>query len=446
MADIKWIKLKTAMFNDDKIKVIQAMPEGDSLIVIWIRMLILAGVNDGDGHLMISENLPYTEDMLSTVFGKPLSVIRLAIKTFEMFGMIDSDNEGIYVRDFFRETDEDEGRSVREYYRLKKAESREKAKRGRIGMSDGGGSESQGQVKDNVKDMSKTSQRQCQRQVKDKSRTMSKTSQGQCQRQVKDISGEMPIIGQDFPENQGKESEQNQAPECPKTAESREKVEFGCLEMSGGYACADGQRHVKDTSRTCQDQLQAPTPQDIDIYINNNINNISPTPTELGQAPAELVKGTARLNYERISELYNATCRDLPKIKGIPEERRRKIRALLNTLDKAKVLMELGPYERLEYIFRLADESDFLSGRMQPNTWCGFDWLINAKNALKVIEGNYKNKPADGGNRNGGDVCHGRTRGCQPADAGFTSESENDALEAFRRNRHARDQPGRPEV
>ena len=123
--------------------------------------------------------------------------------------------------------------------------------------------------------------------------------------------------------------------------------------------------------------------------------------------------------------MYNTTCKDLPKVRGISDERRRKIRTLLNSLDKAKVLKGIGPYERLEYIFRLADESDFLSGRVQANLWCGFDWLINAKNALKVIEGNYKNI--------GGAVSHGNnTGGAGKVSAEYSSESENDALEAFR--------------
>lgn len=340
MADIKWIKLKTAMFNDDKIKVIQAMPEGDSLIVIWIRMLILAGISNAEGYLMISDALPYTEEMLATVFGKPLSVIRLAIKTFETFGMIEANNDGIFIPNFSEDQSE-KLQDIREYNRLKKAESRERAKQKRLGISN------------------------------------------------EDV--------------------------------------------------LDGQGKVNDTSMTCQGQMSTCQAIDKDIDIDIDINNIPRKRTNFGSEQE-------KLNYERISALYNTTCKDLPKVRGMSEERRRKVRILLNALDKAKVITELGPYERLEYIFRLTDESDFLSGRTFPNAWCGFDWLINSKNALKVIEGNYKNKPADGGSRNGGDVCHGRTRGSQPADSGFTSESENDALEAFRRNRYARDQPGKSEV
>ena len=322
MADIKWIKLKVGMFNDDRIKVIQAMPEGDALIVIWIRMLILAGISNAEGYLMISENLPHTEDMLATIFNKPLSVVRLALKTFETFGMVEACNEGIFITDFAAEQGE-KMQDIREYNRIKKAESREKTKQKRLEMSLAGKIDSQLNVNDK-----------------------SMTSQGN---------------------------------------------------MS-----------------TCQD---TDIEEDKDIIINNNIPQ---NPPDLGGKPE-------RLDYEQIAALYNATCKDLPKVRGLSDERKRKIKTLLNALNKAKVLMELGAYERLEYIFRLADESDFLSGRSKANQWCGFDWLINAKNALKVIEGNYKN----GGTMN----YVGNTGGFQPGDAAHSCESENDALAAFRAGR-----------
>ena len=42
MADITWIKLRIDMFDDEKIKLIQALPDGDTILVIWIRILALA--------------------------------------------------------------------------------------------------------------------------------------------------------------------------------------------------------------------------------------------------------------------------------------------------------------------------------------------------------------------------------------------------------------------
>ena len=43
MADVKWIKLTTDLFDDEKIDFIQSLPEGDSLLMIWVRLLTMAG-------------------------------------------------------------------------------------------------------------------------------------------------------------------------------------------------------------------------------------------------------------------------------------------------------------------------------------------------------------------------------------------------------------------
>ena len=95
MADIKWIKLSTAMFDDEKIKLIQAMPEGDSILVIWIRLLTLAGKINENGYVYLSQSIPYTDDMFATIFNKPVQIIRLAIQTFNSLQMIESNEYGI---------------------------------------------------------------------------------------------------------------------------------------------------------------------------------------------------------------------------------------------------------------------------------------------------------------------------------------------------------------
>lgn len=43
MSEVKWIKLSTSMFEDEKIRLIESMPEADTLLIIWIRLLAQAG-------------------------------------------------------------------------------------------------------------------------------------------------------------------------------------------------------------------------------------------------------------------------------------------------------------------------------------------------------------------------------------------------------------------
>lgn len=89
MGEVSWIKLKVGMFDDSKIKYIEALPERDTIITIWVKLLTLSGKYNEQGYIMLSENLPYNEEMLANEFNRPINSIRLAIQTFETLGMIE---------------------------------------------------------------------------------------------------------------------------------------------------------------------------------------------------------------------------------------------------------------------------------------------------------------------------------------------------------------------
>ena len=94
MAEIKWIKLSTNMFDDEKIKLIRTMPEGDSIALIWVQILCLAGkINDG-GWVYMGQNLAYSDEMLATILDHPLNTMRIALQTLEQFNMIDVTSDG----------------------------------------------------------------------------------------------------------------------------------------------------------------------------------------------------------------------------------------------------------------------------------------------------------------------------------------------------------------
>ena len=90
MKDVKCIKVSTDMFNSNrKIKQIELMPEGDAILVIWLKLMLLAGnVNDG-GAIYLTPEIPYTDEMLANELRRPITTVRLALSTFERFGMIE---------------------------------------------------------------------------------------------------------------------------------------------------------------------------------------------------------------------------------------------------------------------------------------------------------------------------------------------------------------------
>ena len=89
MAEVKWIKIVTDIFDDEKMLLIESLPSADSLIVIWFKLLCLAGKNNNNGVFLLNDRIAYTDEMLATVFRRDVNTVRLALKTFEEYGMIE---------------------------------------------------------------------------------------------------------------------------------------------------------------------------------------------------------------------------------------------------------------------------------------------------------------------------------------------------------------------
>lgn len=88
MADVKWIKITTDVFDDEKILLIESLPDAYSIIVVWFKLLCLAGKQNNSGVFMMGQ-IAYTDKMLATIFRMKESTVTMALNTFEQFGMIE---------------------------------------------------------------------------------------------------------------------------------------------------------------------------------------------------------------------------------------------------------------------------------------------------------------------------------------------------------------------
>lgn len=128
--DIKWIKITTNMFDDEKIKIIESMPEADMILVIWVKLLTLAGRKNMNGYIFLTENIPYTDEMLSTLFNRPINTIRLALETFQNFSMIEfNDNGFIKITNWGKHQSIEGMEKIREQNRIRQARFREEQKK-----------------------------------------------------------------------------------------------------------------------------------------------------------------------------------------------------------------------------------------------------------------------------------------------------------------------------
>lgn len=113
-------------FDDEKIKLIEALPSGEQTLIIYFKLISIACKSNAGGYLIIDRSVPYSEEMLSILFGKTLQIVRFAINTLKEFGMIEETDKGFKVEEFealFVDTEADKERE-KERIRLSVQKSR----------------------------------------------------------------------------------------------------------------------------------------------------------------------------------------------------------------------------------------------------------------------------------------------------------------------------------
>lgn len=97
MAEVKWIKIATDIFDDEKILLIESMPDSYAIITAWFKLLCLAGKQNNEGVFLMNDRIPYTDKMLATIFRMKETTVTLALDTFERFGMIEKIDGAITI-------------------------------------------------------------------------------------------------------------------------------------------------------------------------------------------------------------------------------------------------------------------------------------------------------------------------------------------------------------
>lgn len=128
MAEVKWIKIVTDVFDDEKVLLIETLPESDGIIVIWFKLLCLAGKQNNNGVFLMNNKIPYTEEMLAAIFRRPVNTVKLALNTFEEFGMIQIVDGVITIPNWDKHQSLDKLEMAREKTRQRVAKHREKQK------------------------------------------------------------------------------------------------------------------------------------------------------------------------------------------------------------------------------------------------------------------------------------------------------------------------------
>lgn len=127
MADVKWIKITTDIFDDEKILLIESLPDAYAIITVWFKLLCLAGKQNNSG-VFIMGRIPYTDKMLATIFRMKESTVTMALQTFEQFGMVEVVDGVITIPNWNKHQSLDRMELAREQTRQRVAKHRAKQK------------------------------------------------------------------------------------------------------------------------------------------------------------------------------------------------------------------------------------------------------------------------------------------------------------------------------
>lgn len=98
---------------------------------------------------------------------------------------------------------------------------------------------------------------------------------------------------------------------------------------------------------------------------------------ELKRFLKDLKTPPANIDYRFIVEQYNSICKNL-----LPNQKL--------TLDRKRIIARCikAGFDPIE-IFQKTAQSTFLNGKNKEKWHANFDWILEPKHALKIVEGNY---------------------------------------------------------
>lgn len=128
MDSIDWIKLATSIFDNNKIKYIRTLPDGNNIVLFWIMLLVKAGQCNANGYVLVTENIAYSEELLAEEFKFSVTLVKASLKLFEQLQMISFDNSVICIENWAKYQNVEGLEKIKENNRIRQARYRAKKK------------------------------------------------------------------------------------------------------------------------------------------------------------------------------------------------------------------------------------------------------------------------------------------------------------------------------
>lgn len=82
------VTLLASFFEESRIKALSLQKDGETALLLWIRLFFAAVREDGDGTLTLYSDVPHDEKSISIVYGVPVGTVKSALELLVKFGLL----------------------------------------------------------------------------------------------------------------------------------------------------------------------------------------------------------------------------------------------------------------------------------------------------------------------------------------------------------------------
>lgn len=127
MASLKWVKISLDLFSDERISLLETEPQGERHLLLWFRLLLLAGkLNNGGAFIL--DGKPLTPQRIAAIIKKKPSYVASGMAVLCRHRLIFEENGLYFIPNWDKHQSEDKLEKIREKDRIRKREAYRKAK------------------------------------------------------------------------------------------------------------------------------------------------------------------------------------------------------------------------------------------------------------------------------------------------------------------------------
>lgn len=92
--------LSSSFFEESRIKALSLQKDGETALLLWLKLFFAAIREDSDGKLMLYGDVPHDEKSISAVYSVPVATVKSALELLTKFGLLEHGTDHYSISEF----------------------------------------------------------------------------------------------------------------------------------------------------------------------------------------------------------------------------------------------------------------------------------------------------------------------------------------------------------